>query len=314
MSDLHVFVLRPDDLDRRLMREIQSPGSFRWDVRESHSSMAKKLGVDEETVAKRLAKMRASGFFLGYQLIVNPHLLEMEAESLELRVENSPAKDTAISQLKLVEGVVRILPFHGPELQLFFYHRQSVEPVRQISLMESICGSRAEMRWAGIFPRCDLAMTRTDWSILGSLFANPRRRLWEMADEIGVTTRTLNRRMGRMVQGNAFFLDAILNLKKLSGFGCRLLVSCEDPRAKKSVDAKVLTKAGERLDWSNTGSSQYSMFAVHCENTSEAENISRWVRSLSGVKEVRMGIMEEQVNVNEWLREEIRARIAGVID
>lgn len=292
------------------MKEIQSPGSFRWDIRESYASMAQKLGVDEETIAKRLNRMRSSGFFQGFQLIINPHLLGLEAESVELHVENALEKEAVIAQLRLVEGVIRILPFYGQDLQLLFYRRQGVEPMKQISLMESICGCRADMRWEVPFPACDLPMTKTDWLILRLLFTNPRRKLSEMAVELAVTTRTLNRRIGRMVEKNAFFLDAVLNLKKLSGFGCRLLVYCEDPAMKRAVDGEIMAKI-EKLGWSHTASAQYSMLAVHCENTSEADDLSKWVRNLDGVREVRMGIMEEQINVSRWLDEVIERRISG---
>src|SRR5579871_786867 len=94
---------REDDLDVRLMREFASPGSFRWDVRVSYSSIARRLGVDEETVRRRLKLAQESGVVRGFQLIPNPHLFKMESAVVELEVGSSHRKPVAISQIKLVD-------------------------------------------------------------------------------------------------------------------------------------------------------------------------------------------------------------------
>lgn len=45
---------RLDDLDLRILKEIGSPSSLEWNVRVTYSSVARKVGVDEETVRKSL--------------------------------------------------------------------------------------------------------------------------------------------------------------------------------------------------------------------------------------------------------------------
>jgi hypothetical protein len=88
-----------------------------------------------------------------------------------------------------------------------------------------------------------------------------------------------------------------------------MLLYCEDPVKKRVIDDSILTKFN-KIEWMYTVSNQYSMFVMHCENTAEAEGISSWAKSLEGVREVRMDIIEEQITVSEWLEEEIEMRLS----
>ena len=70
------------------MGELTSPGSFRWDIRESYASIAAKIGVDEETVRRRVNRARQSGFLKGWQLLLNPHLIGLESAGAQLEVDD----------------------------------------------------------------------------------------------------------------------------------------------------------------------------------------------------------------------------------
>ncbi len=50
----YVDVLNLDDLDMRIIRELGGSRPTQWNVRESYSNIARKLGVDEETVRMRV--------------------------------------------------------------------------------------------------------------------------------------------------------------------------------------------------------------------------------------------------------------------
>lgn len=299
-------VIHPDELDRKIMRELESPGSLRWNVRESYSSIAKRLGVDEETVRKRVLKVRQSGVLQGWELVINPHLVGRESASIELSVQTA-SKESAISELRLVDGVVSILSFHGAGLQVGFYYRSEKGMGRQVRLMEAVCGCKGTMLWKVTFPSFDLEMRPTDWLILDALRRDPRTRLSELAGSLNLSTRTLSRRLDRMVAGYAFFLHASIDVKKLGGLACRLLLYCRDQEKKRAVDDAIIARF-DKIEWLYTVSEEYSMFVMHCENTAEAEEMESWVKGQEGVDEVRVDVIEEQVTVQEWLGEEIETR------
>jgi DNA-binding Lrp family transcriptional regulator len=308
MSDLAVM-LHPDDLDIKIMRELESPASFRWNVRESYASIAKKLGIDEETVGRRVERVRQAGVFQGWELIVNPHIIGRESASMELDVDPELSKEAVVEKLKLMEGVVSILNFNGRHLQvgLYFRNRKSLE--RQVALILSICGSKDSLLLDVDFPSFHLRMTSTDWLILNSLRKNPRVKLADLARDIAVSTRTLNRRMSRMIEGYAFFLHTAMDLRRLGGLACRLLIQSGNPAKKRAADEAILKKLN-KIEWIYTVSDNYSMFVMHCENTAEADQISGWASGMSGIDRATMDIIDDQITVQDWLDEEIEGRIS----
>ena len=81
-------LLNPDDLDFRIIREIGGSRPIQWNVRESYSNIARKLGVDEETVRMRVNRARESGFLPELRMMVNPLLINCREANLDLEVES----------------------------------------------------------------------------------------------------------------------------------------------------------------------------------------------------------------------------------
>jgi DNA-binding Lrp family transcriptional regulator len=297
----------PDELDIRLMREFASPASYRWDVTESLSSMARKLGVDEETVRRRLKRAQLNGLLGGFHLIPNPHLLGCDAAEVDLEVARED-KDDAISQLKLVDGVLLVVDFHGKALRVMIYYQTEEESARKIRLVSAICRSETEVHWKDPFPPCGLEMRETDWRILKSLRRDARKSLPQVAKEVGVSVRTVRRRLALMTEANAFFLLPLPSFGKLASVLCNFRVYCPDERQKKAVDEQIKSRL-ERMVFSKTTAKEYSVFSVLCDNLAEAEVARRWIEGLRGVEDVKSGFSKELVVVDGWLDETIGSKL-----
>jgi DNA-binding Lrp family transcriptional regulator len=66
---------RPDTLDLRIIKEIGTPRSMQWNVRESYASIAKRVGVDEETVRKRIKRQEKLGAIQGWRAVIHSNLI-----------------------------------------------------------------------------------------------------------------------------------------------------------------------------------------------------------------------------------------------
>jgi DNA-binding Lrp family transcriptional regulator len=297
----------PDDLDLQIIKAMASPHSFQWDVRISTANVAKGLDIDEETVRNRLRRMNEVGFLQGWQLILNPILLDREAAIVELRVSDSELKNKVISQLRLLEGVTLINDFYGNELAVDLLYENEGTLARQIQLIASLCDCPT-LVWKPGFPPCNLIPLKTDWQIIQKLRINARGRLSDVAHSLHLTTRTVKRRMTHLIEGNVFYLDPLLNIKKVGGVRCRFWVTC-DAREKKAIDLKILSEF-KRIISTHTAPQEYSLFVIHCANASEVQEVSQWLEKLKGVKEVRSNIDVEHIHVNEWLVGEIERRIS----
>src|SRR5215472_4981784 len=99
-----------------IMKELSITPSH-WNVKRSYAEVAKKIGIDEETVRIRIQSLKQSGFLLGWRLILNANLIDRESHilALELDVEK---KDRTIAQISQMDGVVLIQSFYGKILQV----------------------------------------------------------------------------------------------------------------------------------------------------------------------------------------------------
>lgn len=301
---------RLDELDMRIIRELGSPTSPPWNVRLSYADISRRLGVDEETVRLRVKRARERGAFPTWQLMINPHLLGCDAVTLELEVEAEERKARAISQIKLVDGVTKIHDYRGKGVQVALYSEPGESLARKIRLIESICGSPTSAQWTSRFPEPSMLMTRTDWKIVRALREDPGRDLAEVATSVGTTPRTVQRRLSKMREGEAIFLSGDPHVGAVAGLICCFVVFCPDARSKRSVDAHI------RADFSRVGhidssSEDYSIIGMPCENLTEADRALGKLKTMAGVQEADMRIMQNFILVQDWLSSEIERRIAA---
>jgi DNA-binding Lrp family transcriptional regulator len=298
---------RLDDLDVRIIKELGSPSSTNWNVRETYSNIARRIGVDEETVRRRLKRAEELGSVSGWRMMVNPHLIGCEAASLDLDVEDEMNKGRAIAAVRRVDGVIKILDFRGRGLQVTLYYQNSDAMRRKIELIGSICGSSRPTVWELVFPRVDVRMTGTDWEIVDAMLEDARKSLEDVSQSKGVSVRTVERRLKGITEGRAVYLQGAPNFRMFAGLSCVFLVFCTDRKKKSVVDKLVLSKL-HRTELANTSSQQYSTFVTAYDNLSQADDTANWIGSLDGVNSVKMGIMRELIVVQDWLRDEIRKR------
>ena len=64
-----------DNLYSKILRELYSPAWLRSSGRESYVTIAKKLGIDDQTVRSTIERMQKSGFLKGWSISLNPHIL-----------------------------------------------------------------------------------------------------------------------------------------------------------------------------------------------------------------------------------------------
>jgi DNA-binding Lrp family transcriptional regulator len=297
-------LLHLDDLDIKIIRALGSPKSPQWNVRESYANISRKLVVDEETVRLRVKRMKERGFLPAWRLMVNPRLFDWEAASLELDVDTEERKPKVVSQIRLVDGVTRIIDFRGKELLVSVCSEKGESLTRKIQLIESICGSSKSTVWKSRFPPTHARMKKIDWMILNAMREDARRDLDGVAQELGVSTRTVQRRLSAMIEGKAVYLAGDAQVGAVGGLMCCFLVFSPDHEKKKAVDDSIQSSF-DRIGISDFSPEEYSVFGMHCENPPEADRVLEEVKAFDGVQNARMNIMNELILVQDWMMDEI---------
>ena len=298
-------MLNLDDLDMRIIRELG--GSPQWSVRESYSSISRKLGVDEETVRMRVNRAKERGFIPAWRMMVNPLLIDCQRANLELEARDEQHKADAVSKAKAVDGVIAIVDFRGKEISVLMCYEDDESLARRVKLIESICGSPRLALWNSLFPRPDVRMSHLDWRIVDSMREDAWRDLEDVARSLGVSARTVQRRLSAMKDGRAVYLLRPPNVSVVGGLMCNFLVFCSDPKKKRAADSVILSTFS-RMGASDTSGEQFSTFGISCGNFAEADAVTKRLKAVDGVQSVRMRIVNEITVVEDWIRDQIAMR------
>lgn len=288
-----------------LMRELWgSPG--RWNARESYVDVARKLGVDEETVRNRLRRLKESGFLLGWRLMPNPSLFGRSSIMQHLAFDGPSAKEDAIPRLKKMDGVVVIASLYAPDLLVTLFDDGSHAASRKLAAL----GAKGPTEWHGMgLPQTAFRMTPTDWQIAGLMLRDAERSVAEVAAQVKVSVRTVKRRLDSMMAASAIFIMPMVDQAKSSGVSYQVMLESQEGR-KSEVDRIVTGRIGN-LVFKAADSSNNLIFGFSGKNVAEGKELLDWARKQPAVKSVRINIVDEVVYAFDWLEREVTGR-AGV--
>ena len=264
--------------------------------------------MDEETVRMRVKRAKERGFLPTWRVMVNPHLLDCSESNLNLEIGDEQHKKEAISKIKLISGVHVIVDFRGKDIAVILYYRNKESLEKTVQEIESICGSPKLALWDSPFLRPDVRMKHLDWKIVDLLREDAWRDLEDVASILGVSSRTVQRRLSAMTEGKAIYLSRPPNADAVTGLMCNFLVFFLDPEKKRVADFEIHS-AFNRIGAFSTSSEQISAFGISCENFSEADRVMDRLRSIDGVQNVRMRIMKDVTISQNWLKEQIAMRL-----
>jgi DNA-binding Lrp family transcriptional regulator len=297
------------ELTASIMREMSISPS-QWNVRRSYVDVARKLGVDEETVRNRLKMMKEMGLLRGWRLILNANLLDMKSSNVLLDFPTADAKEEAIPRIRKVPGTVLIQDFYGETLQVAIFTREDEDPERALLTPSQGIDAEVVTSWRVRLPSSEHRPKEIDWRIIGMMLRDADRKLPEIASGVKASTRTVKRRVNMMMASSVFFMQPLLDLKKAMGVTpCHLLIKCA-PSEKRRIDDLVASRF-ERIVFRLTNSDTHSIFLILCMNIGEMKDVLDWARSQRGVELARTDIMEQQEYVHEWLEREVNDRVGG---
>jgi DNA-binding Lrp family transcriptional regulator len=298
----------PDDLDNRIAKELGNPLTLQWNVRESYASIARRIGVDEETVRKRIRWAEEVGSIMGWRVLVSPNLIGCVDAYVDLEVGDIERKQEILSQLRLLEGVINILNLEGRGLFVLLDSESGEALARKTRLIGSICGTDKLATWSGSIPPCDMRLSGTDWKIIWAIRDDPRKSLYRIAKEAGVTVRTVTRRLGLLTERRAIFLVGLPNFRKTPGVSANFLIYTPDRGRSSSVGEKIGSEF-KTVVFGAPIAPDYLFYNIVFQNLTEADDAREWIKGLKGVANVRLGIMKDLIFVADWIDDQIRKRL-----
>ncbi len=198
-----------DEMDLRLIQLLM------MDSRTPYRRLAEELGVSLQAVHRRIQGMVESRIIQGFTASLSPSYLDAVGVDV-LGKCNSPAIDRTIQDLGRSEFIGDILVGAGNTLVITGLLRKTSDLEPFLELIKDK-GAMSDL-WVGL-QSFGLAgkekvnedsdqghLTPLDFRIVYSLRADARKQIGEIADEIGISARTVARRLNSMVSGRKISL------------------------------------------------------------------------------------------------------------
>jgi DNA-binding Lrp family transcriptional regulator len=292
-----------DKLAVKIFRElVQNRGAVPLvtDLKTSFSRIAEKLGVNEVTVRKRIEKLHETGFLRGWSLLVHPHLLGLRAAQLWVDTLPHVSKDDLIRKLRLIQGVFVIVNHLGNSLYLVLFYEDEESLKKQIELISRISNSENIARVDIRFPETKAMLSETDWKIVRSIRKEPQRPYILISKELGLSSKTVKRRIERLTGEGVLFMVPRMNPKALEGvIIADLLVSYAHPGSKEECERKIISHLDEQLVRAEVSNPEYGFFNVFLSNISKVDETLNWTREQSGVTGARLDLVQDRVELYE---------------
>jgi len=304
-----------DKLDIKIIRELFQPTPFapsREGQRKSFRTMGKKLGVSGEAVARRVDRLVRSGFIKGFPLFLNMNLLGLKAGALVMDVEALTPRKELAERLSLIDGLLIVQSHVEGFIGIVFCCEDHESLQKRADLISTVADSRSTLLTRVPFPESAVSLSKSDWRIISKLEENVDKSLKEISEELQISSRTVKRRMARLVKNGVIFTLASANVAAIrDAVMADLVVEYDSPDVRPKIDKMLL----ELLDpyYFSTGPwESYGQFALILPSISKSREILETVRRIRGIKSARLELVEERYESYGYLYEAVDRKLASL--
>jgi DNA-binding Lrp family transcriptional regulator len=312
-----------DPLDLGILREL-SRDQIAWfgrlDPRFSAAEIARRLHVDRVTVSSRLRGWEQAGFLRSHEVVPNPLDFGTRIAGGNQRVDDLSEKPGVLDGLALIPGLISAVDDVGPWVALLsaFDTREGLERSRRwLGRMAGV--SEATPCVPFVVPEPTVVPTRGDWEILHALRVSPRRPLREVAETARVSTKTLVRRMERLVEGRAVWYLPVLDFTRyaratVTRFVVTLRTGADPARVSEALTHLVpginhLNDTTNLLDPEGPVPPILDLGA-HLESVGQAEDVQREIARLDSVDDAEVLFPRRFYLSRDWFDDHIEAVLA----
>jgi len=250
---------------------------------------------------KRLQEQRVlRGWYLG----INPGLTGHDVVHAWVRIEDENAKGDLLSKLLSDPDTERVCNYLGPKVSVVLFSKKGTGSETLFGHLSKVVGRMGVLHKGGVVPTTMTSLKKTDAAIVASLCRDPWKSFTSVAAEVGLSEKTIRRRVTKLAEDGAIYMLPIIDLKALQGIvPVELVVDYSSKGSRASVNEQVVSQVKEGLIFSDI-SGPFGYFALIVPNVSQVEQIERWARQLHGVSGARAEVLQDVIlnrkHYEEW--------------
>ncbi len=264
-------------------------------LKKSFRSMAKELDVDQGTVRKRIKKLQEQRVLKGWYLGINPGLTHRDVIYAWFTIENGRSKEDAIERLISLPDLERACNYVGSKLKMILLCDKGKDKEMMLDQLVRLAGSDAILRHHAFLEVPELNPRETDLAIIGSLRRDPWKPYTTVAKELGLSARTVKRRVEKLSDSGAIYMLPVIDYAAIQGIvPVDLIVDYISKETRSTVTERIASYVGQELMFSGRfGPRGY--FSLMIPSVSQVERIAGWVRRQAGVRDAQADILQDVV-------------------
>lgn len=228
-----------DELDGKILRSLSR------NCRVSYNSLGSEISMTAKSVKARVKKMQSSGVIDSFIVKVNPLVLGYSKVCmLVLRINSKAADEKHIRcSLSLLGDILNTGHVLGNISTFKFAVKKEAE--EKLALLIDMIGQDLLIQnQTVVFQNVREQPTYTDFKIMRCLLDNPRMEISDIAEKILMSSKTVARRLEKMIENHVLDFTIQINFTAIGGY----IVSVVSANLEKGAHTKVLERSYADLE------------------------------------------------------------------
>ena len=288
-----------DSLDFRIL------GMLIRDSRISYETIAAALDVPEETAINRIFRMWDVGVISEYRIRVNPSLFGYKTAIVLAEAYRNYCKQKDIRALRTMDRVTVVVETTSKIYSAYVLYTGEQELK---GLVDQIKAKISPSRVTNVvYPHEALPSVKLsgqDWRIIEHLMDDPRASVDNMARDLQIASKTLERRMEKLITGSVIAPTVVIQPGMFEGmFSNRLYIIFNDGSEKARTDIVN----GIRNKWNVIGLDhpQGAVIDVYGKTRKDIEDDLRSLKSMAEVRETFYTLPSRIVSSDLLIRKKV---------
>lgn len=228
-----------DELDGKILRSLSR------NCRVSYNSLGSEIGMTAKSVKARVKKMQSSGVIDSFIVKVNPMVLGYSKVCiLVLRINNKAADEKHIRRsISLLGDILNTGHVLGNISTFKFAVKREAEEKLEL-LVDVIGQDQLIQNQTVVFQNVREQPTYVDFEIMRCLLDNPRMQISDIAEKISMSSKTVARRLEKMIGNDVLDFTIQINFTAIGGY----IVSVVSANLEKGAHTKVLERSYADLE------------------------------------------------------------------
>ena len=297
---------RLDITDLRIMKSLSR------DSRTPYRNIASAVGITSNASKERINKMVSNGVIDGFLVRINPVIFGYEKECILIirHIDKTIKEQDILNRINLLGDVFVYAKQLGGASIFVVSVRAGAEDKIAI-LTDLLKPASVESTFVSYRPIA-MQIHISDFKIMKCLLSNPRMLVEDIAKESSMSTKTVARRLEKMIENHILEFSILRNLSSLeiTGYVEFAVIINVDISYHQNIVERIYQEMQEHLVRVPTSYQKEVILAVFfCANISTVDLIFEKLNSYHGVNRVDLFITTRLIYHQEWLKREIDKRI-----